>query len=122
MGDVNANMGKLPFHRHLRAAGCRLAGAPASAPSAARRPTKVARMRVGMLALVPVPLSVGPACADCEGGIAVLARRVSGVTDGHLRTQLLADLRPAPFELPEFDEVACAIALDHAARLLKLGT
>jgi hypothetical protein len=75
-----------------------------------------------MLALALVPLCAGPACADCESGVAALTRAVAGVSDAHLRSLLMTDLRRAQFELWEFDEVECAMALDHAARLLKTGT
>jgi hypothetical protein len=90
-------------------------------PAASRGPAKFVVLFLTGFALPPCLLVAAPAHADCESGIATLAPKVAGVSDAHLRSLLQVDLRRAQFELWEFDEVECAIALDHAGRLLKLG-
>lgn len=79
-------------------------------------------MRPAVLAFAVVPLMSTSASADCEAGIAALTPKVLAVANNpHLRSLLEMDLKRAQFELWEFDEVECAVALEHAARLLKLG-
>ena len=79
-------------------------------------------MRLRFLVALAILAFASPALADCEGGIAALAPKIALVTDAHARDLLQADLKRAQFELWEFDEVECAVALNHAARVLKLGS
>jgi hypothetical protein len=91
-------------------------------PTGPRRPSRRRRLRGyrSILAIAAILLTPAPAFADCESGIAVLVPKLAGVSNVHTRELLIADLKRAQFELWEFDEVECAMALDHAARLLRL--
>lgn len=70
------------------------------------------------IAFAALLLAAAPCRADCEDGVAELVARMAPVNEPHLRALLEADLKRAQFELWEFDEVECAIALEHANRLL----
>jgi hypothetical protein len=74
-----------------------------------------------ILAALAMVLLAFPAKADCEDGIALLVPKIAGVADPHTRSLLEIDLKRAQIDMWEFDEVECAINLQHAARLLKFG-
>lgn len=82
--------------------------------------TRQCRVRAVGAALL-VGLAAGPARADCETGVGRLMARIAGVTDPHVRNLLDADLKQAQLDLWEFDEVECAVALEHATRVLMLA-
>ncbi len=81
-----------------------------------------AALWVGTLGLgLGLGLGLRPALADCESGITALARVLAQVSDEHTKALLQTDLRRAQVDLWEFDEVECAMVLDHSARLLAAG-
>jgi hypothetical protein len=91
-----------------------------------KRPARPAQRRLDAsrwpIMLITTTLAmISPALADCEAGIAALTAQIAGVTDPHLHALVEIDLRRAQFELWEFDEVECAVALQHAARLIRFG-
>ena len=79
-------------------------------------------MRIMALVLLMTGAPIGVALADCEDGVAALTTATSQATDPHAREILARDLAQAQMELWEFDEVECAVALDHAARFLRRQT
>ena len=78
-------------------------------------------MKSGLLATLAICLAVHPAHADCEDGVASLTQRIAAVRDPHTHALLEVDLKRARIDMWEFDEVECAVNLEHAARLLKFG-
>lgn len=65
--------------------------------------------------------AAAPARADCESGVERLVTKLATVSDSHVRSLLQADLNQAQIDLWEFDEVECAMVLDHATRVLLLA-
>jgi len=76
-------------------------------------------MRASLLLPLALLWPLGPAAADCEDGVTALISITAAATDPHVRELLMRDLKQARLDLWEFDEVECAVALDHAARLLR---
>lgn len=75
--------------------------------------------RIASLALAfSLAAQAAPAWADCESGVATLTPLLARASEPHLRQLLEADLKQAQIDLWEFDEVECAIALEHAMRLI----
>ncbi len=76
-------------------------------------------MRVPQLVLFALLWPLRPAVADCGDGVAALISITAAATDPHAREVLTRDLKQAQLDLWEFDEVECAMALEHAARFLR---
>ena len=66
----------------------------------------------GGLALLLVAVTFGPASADCESDLKVLAPRVQGITDPGTRRRADRYLIRAFRELDEGDELDCQPAAD----------
>jgi hypothetical protein len=76
-------------------------------------------MRAPLLIFFALLWPLRPAVADCGDGVAALISITAAATDPHVREVLMRDLKQAQLDLWEFDEVECAMALEHAARFLR---
>ncbi len=73
----------------------------------------------GVLALLLVPMAYGPAAADCESDLKVLAPRVQGISDPGTRRRADRYLIRALRELDEGDELDCQPAADAVRGFLE---
>lgn len=89
----------------------------APGPNAERRQWSRS-LRYALWTIVAVTAGATGAHADCESGIAALASVLPSVKDTRIEAMLQTDLRRAQVDLWEFDEVECAMVLEHSARLL----